>query len=313
MARDLRRMWAIVLAGGEGSRVRSLTTNAVGESAPKQFCSFGTGVSLLRRAIDRAAGIVPPQHIVTVVAPQHRHWWEHELSDLPVENIVVQPQDRGTAAGILLPLNQVLRRDPAAQVLVVPSDHYVENEPCLRSAILDAVLVTDGSDGRVVLLGIMPRTCDTEYGWIVPATAQYASDVPARQVESFVEKPDGERARSLMRRGAVLNSFIFVASGTALLGLFQHAAPHLLERFFDWQADAPTGPLALEALYADLPTCDFSRDILERSCGRLWVVRVPDCGWVDLGTPVRLREFGRPRGSAQAVRETESETPVLMR
>jgi len=310
MAGDVRHMWAIILAGGEGRRVRSLTTNAVGEAAPKQFCSFGTGVSLIRRAIDRAAAIVPPQHIVTVVAPQHRRWWEHELSDLPVENTVVQPQDRGTAAGILLPLNRVLRCDPEAQVVVVPSDHYVENEPRLRAAILDAILVADGSDGRVVLLGIMPRACDTEYGWIVPVTANDAGNVPARRVESFVEKPDGERARSLMCRGAVLNSFILAASGKALLGLFEHAAPHLLERFSGWQADAPMGPLEVEMLYEDLPTCDFSRNILERSCHRLWVVRVPDCGWVDLGTPARLRDFRSSRVSVDTVREKESEAPM---
>lgn len=310
MTRDVRHTWAIVLAGGQGKRVRSLTTNAVGDPVPKQFCSFGTGVSLLRRAIDRAARIVSPQRIVTVVAPRHRQWWEPELSDLPVENIVVQPRDRGTAAGILLPLSGILRRDPDAEVVVVPSDHYVENEPRLRAAVLDAILAADGSDVRVVLLGIEPRACDTEYGWIVPVAGNGPGNVPARRVASFVEKPDGERARSLMRRGAVLNSFIFAASGAALLGIFEHAAPQLLGPFSDWPADASLGPLEVEMLYEDLPTCDFSRDILERSCDRLWVVRAPDCGWIDLGTPARLRDFRGSSREAHPVRETESEAPT---
>jgi mannose-1-phosphate guanylyltransferase len=310
--RDVRRVWAIILAGGAGSRVRSFTTGACGEYVPKQFCSFGTGACLLRRAIDRAAGVVSRRHIVAVVAKDHRRWWADELSDLPAANIVAQPQNKGTACGLLLPLICILQRDRMAQVVVIPSDHFVENEPRLREAVLDAVLAADEDDGRVVLLGITPREGDSEYGWIVPATGKHVWDDSVQRVETFVEKPDGERARSLMERGAVLNSFIFVGSGAALLGLYHRAAPHLPAWFAGWKADAPDGPSRLEALYENLPNCDFSRDILEHSCDRLWLVRAGDCGWVDLGTPERLRSFQGSHVAVPAFRRTESELPVTV-
>jgi mannose-1-phosphate guanylyltransferase len=311
-ASDVRRVWAIILAGGEGSRVRSLTTSACGECAPKQFCSFGTEACLLRRAIDRAAGVVPRRRIVPVVAKSHRRWWESELSDLPAANIVAQPLNRGTACGILLPLICILQRDPRAQVVVIPSDHFVEDEPRLREAVLDAVLAADEDDGRVVLLGMTPRACDTEYGWIVPAVGKHVWDTSVQRVETFVEKPDGEKARSLMGRGAVLNSFIFVGSGRALLGLYQRAAPHLPAWFAGWKADAPDGRSRLETLYESLPSCDFSRDVLEHSCDRLWLVRAPECGWIDLGTPERLRSFQASRVAVPSARRTQPELSLTV-
>jgi mannose-1-phosphate guanylyltransferase len=68
--------WAIVLAGGEGSRLHSLTTDNSGNTVPKQFCSLRGGQSLLNEALQRAASIVEPDHICVIVAAQHRRWWE---------------------------------------------------------------------------------------------------------------------------------------------------------------------------------------------------------------------------------------------
>jgi len=112
--------WALVLAAGEGSRLRALTTTN-GVAVPKQFCSPQSGPSLLQEALRRAEAVAPRSRICTIVAEQHRRWWEGPLWSLPPQNIIVQPENRGTAAGLLLPLLlHIEARDPQARVVVLP-------------------------------------------------------------------------------------------------------------------------------------------------------------------------------------------------
>src|SRR6202790_4239075 len=117
--------WAIVLAGGEGTRLQSLTTDDSGDPVPKQFCSLRGEQSLLAETLQRAAWIVEPNRICVIVAAQHRRWWEPMLSKMTRPNIIVQPSNRGTGNGVLLPLLHILARDPGAHIVLLPSDHYV--------------------------------------------------------------------------------------------------------------------------------------------------------------------------------------------
>lgn len=87
--------WCIVLAGGEGSRLRALTTDSGGRSVPKQFCSLDGGPTLLEHAIARGRSMTDPDR---VVASEHRDLWEPLLADVSSENVIAQPRNRGTAA-----------------------------------------------------------------------------------------------------------------------------------------------------------------------------------------------------------------------
>jgi mannose-1-phosphate guanylyltransferase len=277
-------LWALLLAAGDGNRVRSLIHTADGAPAPKQFCVLHGRQSLLRRTIERAAALVPRRRIVTVVAERHRRWWEKELSVCPMENVVVQPHNRGTAAGILLPLLRIVQQDRLATIIVLPSDHHVAREELLSQSIEEAVQAVRMDQSRVVLLGMTARECDTEYGWILPS----GGSRPVGAVTAFVEKPDSTRARFLLRSGALLNSLIFVATGRTLLQLYDHATPRLVGELVAWRDEAAGRSTALETLYRTLPSYDFSREVLEPSCDFLSVLRAPDCGWTDVGTPERL-------------------------
>lgn len=298
------RLWVIVLAAGEGQRVRTLTVDSEGHFVPKQFCPLEGGDSMLRCAVRRAERMTSSDQVVAVVAERHRAWWERDLADLPQEGIVVQPENRGTAVGILLPLTAILHRDPEARILVLPSDHHVDDEDVLHEAMCRAVLLADAWDDRLVVLGMEPPEFASEYGWIVPD--EPLGQGPVRRVAVFVEKPDSRTARRLMRDGGLLNSMIFVADGTTLLQLYESVAPWLLRGFRDIDFDSPNSAAAVRHLYRGLPACDFSREILERCTDRLSVLPVPDCGWVDLGTPVRLKLFRarhhlQPAGASEVV------------
>jgi mannose-1-phosphate guanylyltransferase len=289
-------LWAIILAGGDGDRVSALTTDAVGTVVPKQYWSFGGEKTMLRWALDRARSIVPPAHVVTVVAEQHRRFWAGELANVPSENVVVQPHNRGTAAGLLLPLlHIVLRLDAQARVMVLPSDHYVADERVLRRTLRKAVLSLRGGESRLVLLGMRPRNFDPEYGWIVPSTTPCGA---LSDVSGFVEKPNLETARDLMERGAFVNAFTLVGDANALLRLYEETLPELLGMFLHRLRDG-AAPDGLEELYAMIPAGDFSRDVLGHSIHGVSVLPVPECGWSDLGTPARIQMFLRERARSE--------------
>ncbi len=280
-------LWSIVLAGGDGSRLSQITGGFEGRAVPKQFCGVNGGPSLLRQALRRARAVAGPDRTAVVVAAEHRRWWSAELADLPSVNVVVQPCNRGTACGVLLPLKQVLARDPEATVVVLPSDHVVEDEPTLLAAITAATENIHREPDRLVLLGLEPAGPDTGLGWISPRSIAHH---PVSAVSHFVEKPTQERAEELVREGALWNSFIFAMRAAELLALFQWALPWLTKMFDYALVDTAAGPLAarVSKLYERLPNVDFSRAVLQEAGADMRVVPVPPCGWTDVGTPAGI-------------------------
>jgi mannose-1-phosphate guanylyltransferase len=286
----------ILLAAGEGSRVRALTRDQAGVSVPKQFCAPDGGRSMLHWAIRRAARLVPTERIVPVVAARHRRWWCNEFSGIPRRNLAIQPCNRGTTFGILFPLLQILEHHDGARVLILPSDHFVGNERVLRGAVIQALDAVVADPARVVLVGMPPRESDTEYGWILPSRCTGR----VCRVGAFVEKPDRMTARTLMRRGAILNSFIIAGTGDALKRLYPRSMSHLVRELAAWCDNDATDLTELASLYRGLPWSDFSKDVLQRSCESLSVVRATACGWTDLGTPDRLRHHWRQFAGSRA-------------
>lgn len=280
------RRWAIVLGAGDGTRLQSLTRRK-GVPVPKQYCSLDGEQSLFQLALRRAGRVVSPDCIVTVVAEGHRDWWQQDLVELPPDNVIVQPANRGTAAGVLLPLLEVAGRDPEARVALFPSDHWVDAEWVLADAVGSVFELLELDPRRVILLGISPDEAEPGYGWIVPGSCRSASAATSVcAVTSFVEKPDAETARRMMHSGGLWNSFIMVGTARALLELYSRRLPNLLSSM---RAAARCGSaLAMAELYEIMEPRDFSRDLLQGAEGELLVAQVPACGWTDLGTPLRV-------------------------
>lgn len=266
----MSHLWAILLAGGEGVRVRELTRSPAGVAVPKQFCCFRDRTTLLGRTLERARAVSGSRRVVPVVMEHHRCWWSTELDRLPGENLVVLSRDHGTAGAVFLALARILPRDPGATVVIFPSDHDIEDEAVLRRVVEDAVRTARRWTGHVVLVGVEPEEADPEYGWIIPSVG---SREPSRAVLSFVEKPDAAQAARLFGRGALVSTLIAAAEGEGLKDLIRSRLPEL------------RGPSDA------MPARDFSRDVLMLSVDKLRVLRAPRCGWTDLGTPHRVRRW----------------------
>lgn len=279
--------WALILAAGEGSRLSSLTTTQAGVSIPKQFCSLHGGPSLVHEAIRRAMSITSSKRICAVVVEHQRQWWHSSLWPLSEANVVVQPANKGTANGVLLPLLHILEQDPNANVVLLPSDHYVENESILTKSLNVALDQLEHHPDEVILLGIEPNEVDTELGYIVP---QPRDSLAPPKVAQFVEKPSTNHARNLVEEGGLWNAFIVVARATSLLALFTKQMPNAVLQMQVALFRELHDKHALADLYRRLPTKDFSKDVLQGAENRLRVLQVPQCGWSDLGTPRRVIE-----------------------
>lgn len=281
-------VWALILAAGDGSGLQSLTTTTDGVTVPKQFCSLYGGPSLLQDALERAAHVAPPSRVCCIVAAQHRRWWSRALAGFPSANIVVQPENRGTAHGILLPLMLIFARDPDAEVVVLPADHHIRDEATFARSLQAAAAFAATSRDSIYLLGIEPDESDTELGYIVPTErSAYGASFVAR----FVENPTLKAARALRRRGALWDALILAASVRRLIQLFEK---RLAATTVDMAALAKIDPSTprsgwvMSGLYQRLAPVDFSRDVLEGQEPMLRLLTVPNCGWTDLGTPRRV-------------------------
>lgn len=272
-------LWAIVLAGGVGSRLGQEAARRYGYARPKQYCDFDGRGTLLEQTLTRAMHLVPEERVAVVTT---RPWSDREaaecLASYPLAIHVPQPTGRDTGPGILLPLIEVLERDPDAIVAILPSDHHVSRPGAFSVAVADAVDEVRYGTADVVLLGTVPDEVEDGLGWILPA--EPGSRCSA--VRTFREKPSAAEAARLMKQGALVNTFVMVARAFELADLCAERMPDW------WFALTRTRPGAVEAAYADLPSVNFSRDALERSVHRLHVMSLGRVGWSDIGTPDRL-------------------------
>ena len=154
---DARSMWAVVLSGGEGMRLRPLVRKVAGDDRPKQYAKLLGPRSLLRQTLDRVALGVSTDRTVVVTMRPHAGYIATEFSGVAKPPyLLMQPRDRGTAAGVLYPAHWIAWRNPEATVAIFPSDHFVLGEATFMAHVQEVARVLDRHPDRVVLLGAQP-------------------------------------------------------------------------------------------------------------------------------------------------------------
>jgi mannose-1-phosphate guanylyltransferase len=307
--------WAVVLAGGGGSRLRGCTVDQSGHHVPKQFCAIDAEHTLLQLAIARARNIVGPAHVIVVVQRQHRKWWESQLHGaLPPENVVVQPLARGTAVGVLLPLLHVLARDAEAHVVVLPADHYFRDEERLARAIRRALEHTFHEPDTLVFVGVEPEFPTSDFGYLVPRGCEAVEDEVAdvERIASFVEKPAPDVAQTLIVQGALWNTLIFAACGRRVLRVIRERFPlaaDMIRGALVLAEDPTSVARALASVYPDLEEIDLSKDVLEGSDCPMAMTPASRVGWSELGTPDRIATFCKEMHIGDPARPFELHPP----
>lgn len=314
MEQSKTNLWALILAGGDGTRLRELTTLIAGAPIPKQYCRITGDRSMLEEALSRIAPLVPRARTLVVVNRDHLPFARTQLRELPCENVLVQPGNGDTGPGILFSLLRLMQRDLGATLVVLPSDHYVGDERAFRAHAAHSAKVVADHPEKIALLGFVPDRPEPGYGYIEPARALANGDGgTVFRVAAFHEKPSHEQACSIIRRGGLWNSFVMTLRVQQAIDLIRHVRPddyHGMRR-------VRRSPAAAGRAYATLPAWNFSSGFLACIPEHLLVLRVADSTWSDWGTPQAIaRTFanlkrlppwmsplGRDAGTGELARE----------
>jgi mannose-1-phosphate guanylyltransferase len=295
----------VILAGGDGVRSREATRVLSGDERPKQFAALVGSEPLLVQTERRAALLAPADRTLIVLTRTHEAWYREIVSADGPPQLVIQPENRGTATGVLIALLRIGAETTEAPVVILPSDHWVSSDSAFMLHAQAAVEVVEKHPTAVVLLGVAPTRPETEYGWI-ESGALRGDRGGLSWVSRFVEKPSAEAASDLFGKETSLwNTSVVVARVEELLLRFAMARPELVDAFLEiWPSlGAASEAAALDRLYADLPVVDFSRDILASPSCALSVLAVQGVAWEDLSHPRGILEARRLRGATPRASE----------
>ena len=210
--------WAVLLAGGSGTRFWPLST----PENPKQLLPLTGSGSSAEDSVERLAGLVPRERTLVVAGIGLAGRLQERLK-LPAENILVEPRAASTAPALIWATWEARRRDPDAEVLSLHADWTVGDAAAFRDTAGTALAAARRHD-RLVTVGIVPSRPETGYGYIVPGPPL---DESARRVSRFSEKPDAATALDLMAAGALWNTGLFAWTAARLLAEVEAHTPEV--------------------------------------------------------------------------------------
>ncbi|WDT74014.1 MAG: sugar phosphate nucleotidyltransferase [Candidatus Manganitrophus sp.] len=311
----------IVLAAGEGKRLQPLVRRWRGDDLPKQYVQFTESRSLLQQTIDRARRLIPSDRLFTIVDRKHLGYAEvwRQIENRPRGTVILQPENKETGPGVLLPLMRVYKYHPNSTVVIFPSDHFIRQENLFIDHVDLACRLVAEDPSRLILLGMQPTGPDPEYGYILPG-GEIGHLSPSGVLEAirFIEKPEPRAASELVRRGGLWNTMVMVVKTKRLLALARAVAPELLGSF-DTLLDAigtPEEVEAAQAIYRNIPSINFSKDLLERfplqDPSSLAVLPVRGVYWSDWGSVHRVVSDLRKMGQISPLLSIEEDESLLV-
>ncbi len=286
-------LWSIILAGGEGNRTRPFIEQWLGFHLPKQYCTFVGTRSMLQHTLDRADRLSHPHQKVTVIGRTHRHLaWEHFEQPMAGQ-VILQPKNCNTAAGIFLPLTYVLAKDPHATVVVYPSDHFIFPEDGFVKTVQQAIRAAETLTDRLIVLGVRPTCLELEYGWMERGTLiGWSNGARIHKIKSFIEKPDAIQGLTALASGTLWNTLVVATKGQTLWNRGWECFPELMDGFARLRQAIGTARESqiLQAIYQGMPSRNFSSDLLQRIPERVGVIELEGVLWSDWGRPERIVE-----------------------
>jgi len=261
-----------------------------GRHRPKQYCAFTGEKAMIEHAFDRALDIAPAERVVTVIGRGHQNYLRDSRPINTPGPVVEQPSNRDTGPGVFLPLAKVMASDPDALVAIFPSDHFIHSRDRFKSVMEEAFELAERLPRQLVLLAARPDRAESEYGWI--GTGPRMPDGSAHLIQRFQEKPGADEAEHLYNQGSLWNTMIIAAKASALWRLAWDYHPGMMARFESLKQRMGTASeaAAIASAYDNMPSVNFSRDLLERACDWSVALPMPSVAWCDWGNPDRMAQ-----------------------
>ncbi len=277
------RLWAVVPAGGAGTRLWPLSR----ASSPKFLLDLtASGRTLIQSTVDRLAPLVG-ERVVVVTGAVHEPEVRRQLPE--VARVLAEPSPRDSMAAIGLAAAQLERLDPDALVASFAADHVITGQAAFEACVREAAEVAD--TGLLVTIGIEPTCAATGFGYVRGGEA-LAGFPTARTVTEFVEKPDVARAESYVRSGDYRwNAGMFVARASVLLDLLAGEHPDLAAGLRMIAED----PASLADRWPGLTRVAIDHAVAEPAAAAGRVAMVPGpFGWEDVGDYAALADLTGP-------------------
>lgn len=268
--------WAVILAGGIGSRFWPLSTPA----RPKQLLPLVDRDPLLANAARRMAAIAEPANTLVLTNADLRDAVARVLPGLPAENVIAEPRPSGTAAALAWAASEIVQRDKDGIMVCIHADWAIGDGAKFASTLREAADLAE-SKSALVTVGIVPTRPDTGFGYLEPGEPVDGGF----RVRRFIEKPDREGAKLLVASGALWNSGIFCWRASDFLSELRQHTPEVATAL-DQHATARASR-SKDEFFAFVRPVSVDVGLLERSSNVLAVRG--EFGWDDVGTWGSLR------------------------
>lgn len=272
----------VIMAGGVGSRFWPMSTTEM----PKQFIDvFGVGRTFIQQTFDNYRGIVPPENVWVVTSQKYADIVKSQLPEVPERNILLEPCRRNTAPCIAYVAWRIKKRDPKANIVVSPSDHFIQDKEEFRRVILQALSFTAESDA-ILTLGMKPSRPETGYGYIqADLSSPSTRNGEIFLVDSFKEKPDAKTALAYIRQKEYFwNSGIFVWNVSTIVNALRMYAPEISMIFENLLPvyDTPEEQARIDEEFPKCTNISIDYAVLEKA-DEIFVMPA-NFGWSDVGT-----------------------------
>ncbi len=274
----------IIMCGGSGTRLWPLSR----ESYPKQFISLGSdkSKSLLQKTQLRIMELDNIDNPILVCNEEHRFIVAEQIRELNIKNfsILLEPIGRNTAPAITVAALKSLEKENNPTLLVLASDHEIENTKAFIDTIKLGKEYVD--QNKIVTFGILPDSPETGYGYI-KSSNPLSNDAPnGEKIEQFLEKPDFLKAKELIKNKRFSwNSGIFMFKAKDLLKEIERFSPEILNKC-KLSLKESTNDLDFQRLnkaaFEECPSASFDIAIMEKT--NKGIVIPLDCGWSDIGS-----------------------------
>nr|WP_154984692.1 mannose-1-phosphate guanylyltransferase [Paenibacillus xylanexedens] len=289
----------VIMAGGKGERFWPKSRT----NLPKQFLNISGNKSMIQQSIARLEKMVDISRIFIVTNELYAELIKAQIPTLPADNIIIEPVGRNTAPCIGLASIIIEDRFPDSTMIVIPSDHIIENEEGFVKILKAAVEVANDNE-NLVTLGIQPTYPETGYGYIESSNqTTEVNELSVHKVSQFVEKPDLVTAQSYLEAGNFLwNSGIFVWKVDTIRHYIQELMPEMHDVLETMKValDLENRDEIIRSEFLKMPDQSIDYGIMEK-VSNIYVI---PCvfGWDDVGSWTALERINELDENGNVIR-----------